>query len=48
MDSNILRYAAKLVTDIPVDKDRKFIISFFLSDDSISIFEHAERNSGKM
>ncbi|XP_059322408.1 EF-hand domain-containing family member C2 [Ammospiza nelsoni] len=46
MDSFILRYAAKLITDIAVDKDRKFIISYFLSDDTISVFEYAERNSG--
>nr|XP_030138939.3 EF-hand domain-containing family member C2 [Taeniopygia guttata] len=46
MDSNILRYGAKLITDSTVDKDRKFIISFFLRDDTISIFEYAERNSG--
>lgn len=48
MDSNILRYGAKLITDSTVDKDRKFIISFFLRDDTISIFEYAERNSGQM
>ncbi|RMC06229.1 hypothetical protein DUI87_15660 [Hirundo rustica rustica] len=46
MDSNILRYGAKLITDSAIDKDRKFIISFFLCDDTISVFEHTERNSG--
>ncbi|NXX85998.1 EFHC2 protein, partial [Urocolius indicus] len=46
MDSNILRFVAKLVTDSPIDKDRKFIISYFLSDDTISVFEHVQRNSG--
>lgn len=48
MDSKILRYAAKLVTDNAIDKERKFIISYILSDDTISVFEYAERNSGKM
>ncbi|NXV78152.1 EFHC2 protein, partial [Atlantisia rogersi] len=46
MESNILSFVAKLITDNPVDKDRKFIISYFLSDDTISVFEHTERNTG--
>lgn len=31
---------------MPEDVDRRFIISFFLSDDSISIYEPAQKNSG--
>ncbi len=31
---------------MPEDIDRRFILSFFLSDDSISIFEPAQKNSG--
>ncbi|KFP66542.1 EF-hand domain-containing family member C2, partial [Cariama cristata] len=46
MESHILRFLAKLVTDSPIDKDRKFIISYFLSDDTISIFERTQRNTG--
>ncbi|NXU48754.1 EFHC2 protein, partial [Turnix velox] len=46
MESNILRFLAKLITDIPADKDRKFIISYFLSDDTISVFELVEKNTG--
>ncbi|NXI91130.1 EFHC2 protein, partial [Psophia crepitans] len=46
MESNILRFLAKLVTENPIDKDRKFIISYFLSDDTISVFEHVQRNTG--
>ncbi|XP_065533163.1 EF-hand domain-containing family member C2 isoform X2 [Lathamus discolor] len=46
MESNILRFLAKLITDSPIDKDRKLIISYFLSDDTISVFEHVQRNSG--
>ncbi|XP_054672405.1 EF-hand domain-containing family member C2 isoform X1 [Grus americana] len=45
-ESNILRFLAKLITDSPIDKDRKFIISYFLSDDTISVFEHIQRNTG--
>ncbi|NWI26364.1 EFHC2 protein, partial [Sula dactylatra] len=46
MESNILRFLAELVTDSPIDKGRKFIISYFLSDDTISVFERIQRNSG--
>ncbi|KAM6290237.1 EF-hand domain-containing family member C2 [Porphyrio hochstetteri] len=46
MESNILSFVAKLITENPVDKDRKFIISYFLSDDTISVFEHTEWNTG--
>ncbi|NXS53837.1 EFHC2 protein, partial [Brachypteracias leptosomus] len=46
MESNILRFLAQPVTDSPIDKDRKFIISYFLSDDTIAVFEHTQRNTG--
>ncbi|XP_025953804.2 EF-hand domain-containing family member C2 isoform X1 [Dromaius novaehollandiae] len=46
LESNILRFLAKLITDSPIDKERKFIISYFLSDDTISVFEPIQRNTG--
>eukprot|EP00075_Anas_platyrhynchos_P015529 XP_027304782.1 EF-hand domain-containing family member C2 isoform X1 [Anas platyrhynchos] len=46
LESNILRFLAKFVMDSPVDKDRKFIICYFLSDDTISVYEYTQRNSG--
>uniref|UniRef100_A0A673CBG2 EF-hand domain (C-terminal) containing 2 n=1 Tax=Sphaeramia orbicularis TaxID=375764 RepID=A0A673CBG2_9TELE len=45
-DSNVLTFCAKMVTTDPVDKDRVFIVSFYLSDDSISVFEPPQRNTG--
>lgn len=45
--SNTLRYFAKLVTDKCADADRMFVIAFYLGDDTISVFEPIERNSGK-
>uniref|UniRef100_A0A8C0J9B6 EF-hand domain containing 2 n=1 Tax=Chelonoidis abingdonii TaxID=106734 RepID=A0A8C0J9B6_CHEAB len=45
-DSNVLRFLAKFITDNPIDKDRQFIISYFLSDDTISVFETPQRNTG--
>ena len=45
-DKTVLRYIARFNTRVPEDVDRRFIISFFLADDSISIFEPAQKNSG--
>lgn len=45
--SNTLRFFAKLITHDCADVDRLFVISYFLSDDTLSVFEPIERNSGK-
>ncbi len=45
-DKKILRYTAKFNTRVPEDVDRRFIISFYLSDDTTSIYEPAQKNSG--
>jgi len=45
-DKKTLRYTAKLNTKVPEDLDRRFIISFYLANDTISIFEPAQKNSG--
>ena len=45
-DKKILRFTAKFNTKVPEDVDRRFIISFYLADDTISIFEPAQKNSG--
>ncbi|XP_055454245.1 EF-hand domain-containing family member C2 [Psammomys obesus] len=44
--SNILRYFAKLITDKCADMDRMFVIAYYLGDDTLSVFEPIERNSG--
>ncbi|VDP29253.1 unnamed protein product [Echinostoma caproni] len=46
LESNILRFTARLVTNDPLDCDRLFIISCYLSDETFSIFEPPRRNSG--
>ncbi|CAL9690452.1 unnamed protein product [Knipowitschia caucasica] len=46
LESNVFNFVAKMMTDDPVDKDRLFIISLYLSDDTISVFERAKPNSG--
>ncbi|KAL7881553.1 hypothetical protein AOLI_G00084010 [Acnodon oligacanthus] len=46
LESNVLRFVGKMLTDNTIDKDRTFIISFYLSDDTITVFEPTQRNSG--
>jgi len=41
-----LRYLARFVDPQIEDKDRRFIITFYLNNDSVSCFEKFERNSG--
>lgn len=46
-ESHVLRYAARLVDeDTKVDTKRKFVVSFFLIDDTILVNEVREQNSG--
>ncbi|XP_062039565.1 EF-hand domain-containing family member C2 [Lepus europaeus] len=44
--SNKLRFFAKLVTEKSLEKDRTFVITYYLDDDTISVFEPIGRNSG--
>lgn len=45
-DHKVLRYQARLDTQNGEDRQRIFILSYFLSNDMISIFEPPVRNSG--
>ncbi|XP_054474886.1 EF-hand domain-containing protein 1 [Anoplopoma fimbria] len=45
-EHNALRYSARLDSQNPEDQGRCFILSYFLSDDMISIYEKPTRNSG--
>lgn len=45
-DKIILRFLARLNTKVPEDIDRRFLISFFMADDSIQVYEMQQRNSG--
>ncbi|KAM9849611.1 EF-hand domain-containing protein 1-like [Aulostomus maculatus] len=42
----VLRYSAKLDSQKPQDEGRCFVLSYFLSNGTISIFEKSTRNSG--
>ncbi len=46
LNSNVLRFVAKLDTTRPIDMDRQFIVFYHLSDDTITLFEPPQRNSG--
>uniref|UniRef100_A0A1A9ZYI2 EF-hand domain-containing family member C2 n=1 Tax=Glossina pallidipes TaxID=7398 RepID=A0A1A9ZYI2_GLOPL len=46
LDRFVLRYGAKLLSTIKENCERVFIVSYYLSDDTIQIYEIAERNSG--
>ena len=45
-DKLILRFLARLNTRELEDVDRRFLISFFLADDTIQVYEMKNRNSG--
>ncbi|KAJ8965173.1 hypothetical protein NQ314_004316 [Rhamnusium bicolor] len=45
-DSHVLRFEARMKSKIPENCSRTFIISYYLSDDTISVYEIASRNSG--
>ena len=46
-DKHILRFSAKLISTFPSDEERAFIISYFVRDESIMVYEMADRNSGR-
>lgn len=45
-DKKTLRWTAKFNTQVPEDVDRRFIISYYLADDTLGIFEPEQKNSG--
>ncbi len=45
-DKSVIRFAAKLVSRTPEDKDRDFVVTYYLADDTLGIFEPPKRNSG--
>ncbi|XP_049622856.1 EF-hand domain-containing family member C2 [Suncus etruscus] len=44
--SNILRFFAKMCSRKNTEVDRMFVISYFLCDDTLAVFEPIEKNSG--
>jgi hypothetical protein len=46
LDSYILRFMAKVITKNPIQAERRFVISYYLADDTVNIHEPPMRNSG--
>lgn len=46
LDRCNLRFQARMISSIPENGERNFIITYYLSDDTISVYEFAGRNSG--
>ncbi|TNN19592.1 EF-hand domain-containing family member C2 [Schistosoma japonicum] len=46
LESHVLRFSGRLLSDRQIDHDRQFVISCYLSDDTISIYETQQKNSG--
>jgi hypothetical protein len=47
-DKHILRFNAKMISSTSADSERNFIVSVFVRDETIQIFEAAEKNSGRI
>jgi hypothetical protein len=45
-DGMVLRFAAKFKNPQPQDVRREFVIVYYLSDDTVAVFERQQRNSG--
>merc|ERR1711959_34862 len=47
-DKKILRFVAQMDTNSPEDRERLFIVSYYLADDTMGVYEPPARNSGFM
>eukprot|EP01112_Ceratiomyxa_fruticulosa_P010612 TRINITY_DN2817_c0_g2_i1.p1 TRINITY_DN2817_c0_g2~~TRINITY_DN2817_c0_g2_i1.p1 ORF type:complete len:557 (+),score=123.32 TRINITY_DN2817_c0_g2_i1:212-1882(+) len=45
-DKKILRFTAILANGKPLDQDRRFVVSFYLADNTVGVFENGGRNTG--
>jgi len=46
-DKHVLRFSAKLISSVAADDERKFLISVYARDDTIMVYELADKNSGR-
>lgn len=47
-DKHILRFNGKMISRVASDTERHFIISYFCRDDTVMVFEVADKNSGRI
>ena len=45
-DQYVMRFESRLISENRDENDRKFIISFFCGDDTIQVYQNADKNSG--
>jgi hypothetical protein len=45
---HILRFECKLISTEMDDENRKFLFSFFCGDDTVMVYEVADKNSGRV
>ena len=45
-DQYVLRFEARMISESVQDNIRRFIVSFFCGDDTIQVYQNAEKNSG--
>ncbi len=46
LESEQLRFLARLDTTKPIDLDRRFLVTYYIVDDTLGIYEPQQRNSG--
>jgi hypothetical protein len=47
-DKHVLRFSCKLISSVAADEERKFLISVYVRDDTITVYELADKNSGRI
>ena len=47
-DKHVLRFSCKLISSIAADEERKFLLSVYVRDDTIMVYELADKNSGRI
>ncbi len=47
-DKHVLRFSCKLISSVAADEERKFLISVYTRDDTIMVYELADKNSGRI
>lgn len=45
-DQFVLRFEARMISESKEDNIRKFIIAFFCGDDTVQVYQNADKNSG--
>lgn len=47
-DKHVLRFSCNLISSVAADEERKFLLSVYVRDDTIMVYELADKNSGRI